>query len=233
MGGFGLLVGLPFVLLRGRPATVLGTVTHLREWTPQGQQQWGTRTSPNWLFDLRLTNKTGDALKDRKGFLLPILEVEMRSDKVHGPPLEEGCQVILRGKWKAERLRAIEIWNCSPGAITPTLGTKTTYWGQVTDVQLSSAPDMRYGGQRSLQVLSFRLQLTDKEFQLQHDEAGNILPPIPVEIRAQSISGPLGNGEKVEICGSITQGILYTKEVRNHSASGAPPLVVKEWTGIS
>jgi hypothetical protein len=227
-----LIVGLPILLWR-KSSNSMGIVTHLREWSPQSNPRLAIRDFPNWVFNLRLTDEQGNPLADRRGFLLPIVEVEFRTDKVHGPPLEEGSQVILRGKWKRKNLRAVEIWNCSPAMQTPVLGAGAVFLGQVTQLQSSSAPDMRYPGQpRSLQIMSFRLQLTDENFQLLRDTQGNLLPSSPVEIRAQAISGPIGDGDKVEIHGQVVNGILYTREVYNHSAGGAP-VVVREWAGIS
>jgi hypothetical protein len=54
---------------------------------------------------------------------------------------------------------------------------------------------------------------------------------LPVEIRARSISGPLQEGDKVEIVGQIVNGTLYVRQLVNHSA-GKAGLVIKENAGV-
>ncbi len=233
-GGIAFVIGIPLCLLFGSSrARCKGIVTHLHEWSPQpGVGNKAAKAVQNWLFELRLTDEQGDWIRDRRGFLLPVIEVEFRADTVHGPALEEGNPVVLHGVWRGARLRAVEIWNCAPAVEAPTAPLRDVFFGQVTHFQSTSAPDLRYAGQRSVSLVSFRLQATDGNFQLLRDRSADLLPSLPVEIRAQSIRGPIGEGDKIEVHGQIVQGVLYTKEIYNHSAGGAP-VVVRGWAGAA
>lgn len=231
--GIAFVIGVPFALLGNRPASCKGIVTHLHEWSAQpGLGSKATKLVQNWLFELRLTDDRGDWIRDPRGFLLPVVEVEFRADTVHGPALEEGNPVVVRGAWKGARMRAVEIWNCAPAIQAPASAPQDVFFGQVTQFQSTSTPDMRYPGQRSVSLVSFRLQATDRGFQLLRDRSANLLPSLPVEIRAQSITGPIGEGDKIEVHGRIVQSVLYTKEIYNHSAGGAP-VVVRGWAGAA
>jgi len=185
-----------------------------------------------WLFLLQRTNENWQPLKDSKGFLCPTVEVMFYySKELHGPTLEEGSCVVVRGKQRKGTIEAKEIWNLSPGSELPVHDSRQVFHGQVTIVELRQAQDMRYPGQRYLEVLSFRLQRTDEHFkQIFKDRQGNLLKPLQVEIRAQSISGLPHEGDRVEVSGQLVRGTLYTKEVHNHS-TGAD-LLVKEWAGV-
>lgn len=223
------ILGFPVALWSTRYSSI-GIVTNLREWQPQGQPP-PKKTPPSWVFNLQRTNQDWEPLEGSRGFLLPIVEVEFRSDRLHGFPLEEGSRVVVRGRWKRGRVHAKEIWNLSSGMTMPVRGEQQAFFGRVTGWASRQAQDLRYPGQRFLEVWSFRLQRTDKEFQqLLRNAQGNLLPALPVEIRARTISGPLQDGDKVEIRGQMIGGTLYTREIYNHSAGGAP-LVVKEWAG--
>ena len=92
---------------------------------------------------------------------------------------------------------------------------------------------MRYPGQgKSIEIWEFRLQPTVPGFdQLSRDQKGDLLMALPVEIRARSISGPLQEGDKVEIVGQIVNGTLYVRQMVNHSAGNAG-LVIKENAGV-
>jgi len=228
------LIGAPFALL-GSTASCKGVVSHMRQWAPleinpkPGAKPTAAQT---WLFDLRPTDDQWQPLLDRRGFQLPVLEVEFRTDRVHGSPLEEGSQVVVRGKWHHDRLDAKDIWNVTPGVEAEPLGATTTFWGRVSALQPRQAQDTRYPGEKLVEVWSFRLQPTDPSFeQLQRDAQGNLLAPWPVEIRAQTISGPLNEGDKVEVHGRVVRGTIYCNDVRNHSAGGAQ-LIVKDWAGV-
>lgn len=232
-GVIALVIGYPILLWKTRYSS-MGIVTHLRQWYPEDQtaKQSLRKILPNWVFDLRLTDDNYRTLRDKKGFLLPTVEIEFRSDRLHGPPLEEGSKVVLKGRLKGGRVNAKNIWNTSPSIDVSVLGEHVISWGRVTNIQSKQAQDMRYPGQRSIEVLDFRLQRTDADFQeLLRDLQGNLLSSLPVEIRAQSISGSLNEGDKVEIVGQVAHGTLYTREVYNHSAGGSK-LVVKEWAGV-
>jgi hypothetical protein len=191
------------------------------------------RASPikNWIFDLRCIDKSGQPLLDNKGFTLPVVEVEYREDVVHGQPLEEGCLVVVRGKYFHTRFNSGGIWNSSKASEVSILGALNTYHGQVIGKQEKQAPDLRYPGS-ALQVWAFLLQPTDQNFNLIRDTRGNMAAPLPVEIRAQSIGGPLNDGDKVELRGQMVRGVIYTNEIRNMTAGGAL-IVVREWVGIS
>jgi hypothetical protein len=227
-----LLVGAPLQFWLSR-ACAKGIVTHMRMWgaQPSGILR-GERAPQSWMFDLCLTDDNWRPLMDRKGFQLPIVEVAFRSDRVHGAPVEEGSQAVLKGRWRKDRIEVKDLWNLTPGPEVPTYGALTAFWGRVSELQATAAADLRYPGEKQLEVWSFRLQLTDPTFeQLQRDTQGNLLAPWPVEIRAASISGPLSQGDKVEVRGRVVRGTVYAKDVRNHSAGGAS-LAVKQWAGI-
>lgn len=205
-----------------------GIVTNVREEYLQTQTT-GSRSC--WVFDLRLTDKDWRPCKSRSGFLKPVVKVMFETNKVHGAPLEEGCRVMVQGRnWRGS-IKAKRVWNLTLGGTIAVLGGTEVFWGRVTDLATKQSPDMRYGGQRYLEVWSFCLQRTDRHFrQLHRNARGDPVMALPVEIRAQMIGGPLREGHKVEVHGRQKNGILYTKELYNHSAGGAG-LVVKGWTG--
>lgn len=232
--GLAAIVGAAFAFL-GSTASCKGVVSHMRQWAPleinpkPGAKPTAAQT---WLFDLVPTDDQGQPLQDKHGFQVPVLEVEFRTDRVRGSPLEEGSSVVVRGKWHRDRLEAKDIWNLTPGVEAEALRATTTFWGRVSALQPRQAQDTRYPGERLVEVWSFRLQPTDPSFeQLQRDGQGNLLSPCPVEIRAQTISGPLNEGDKVEVHGRVVRGTIYCNEVRNHSAGGAQ-LIVKDWAGV-
>ena len=229
---FGLLGGIPLQMWLSR-AAAKGVVTHMRTWGMQmSMEKHPEKASQNWLFDLCLTDDQWRALIDAKGFQLPIVEVAFRGDRVHGAPIEEGTRVVLKGRWRRDRIEVKDLWNLMPVAEVPTFEAPTVFWGRVSKLMQDTATDLRYPGEKQLRVLSFRLVLTDSTFeQLQRDTQGNMLAPWPVEVRAASISGPLEAADKVEVHGRVVRGTVYSKDVRNHSAGGAS-LVVKEWAGI-
>lgn len=231
-GSFALIIGLPVVLWLARPSKAMGVVTNVRQWSSWANRYPLSYDVPGWVFDLRLVDKQGKALSDTKGFTLPPVQVEYSTTNVHGPSIEEGSPVVVRGKWIKDRLYANNIWNCSQPLEAPVQGTPVTYYGQVIGVQMASVTDPRYGGQKTLQVLDFRLQQTDQAFQLLRDRDGNLLSPLPVEIRAEVISNLPQDGDKVEARGQMTRGMLYAREILNHSAGGAS-IVVKGWAGMA
>ena len=102
----------------------------------------------------------------------------------------------------------------------------------MTDLQpIENVRDTRYSDGRFIQVRNFRVQLTDPQFvEYLRDRAGDALSPVPVEIRAREITGPILDGDKVEVRGFLVTGTVHTKEVYNHSA-GSAPLTVKESIG--
>lgn len=232
-GVIALVIGFPIFRWRTEYSS-MGIVNHLRQWSAAVQitKQSSRKIPPNWVFDLRLTDDNYRILRDKKGFLLPIVEIEFRSDRLHGPPLEEGSKVVLKGRLKGGRVNVKNMWNISSSIDESVLDEHVISWGRVTNLQSKQAQDMRYPGQRSIEVLDFRLQRTDADFQeLLRDLHGTLLPSLTVEIRAQSISGTPHEGDKVEIIGQLAHGTLYTREVYNHSAGGSK-LVVKEWAGV-
>jgi hypothetical protein len=229
-----LVIGFPFALLIWkRSFTTMGIVTHLREWNPRTKGDTSDKKLKDWRFDLRFTNKNWVPLSDDKGFLQPVVEVEFRKSCLHGSTLEEGNKVIIKGKRRKNKISANDVWNCTSGTEITTVGSKKTYLGKVMDMNQYQVPDLRYPeGLRHLQVLNFRLQRTDDQFNLLRDEEGNLLPYVQVEVRAKSIINSPQNGDKIEVRGQIMQGTLYSKEIINHSSSGSK-VKVKEWAGIS
>jgi hypothetical protein len=234
-GIIGFVVGVIFAIVRSQPVSTAGVVTHLRQWTPiaLGEMNRLAQTVRSWVFDLRLIDNAGQPLLDKKGFSLPVVEVDYRDDELHGQPLEEGSLVVVRGKYKKyPRFHAVEVWNSSRSSESAFQGGLVTYRGQVLGKYERAIPDLRYAGTVTLQVWSFMLQPLDEQGNLLRDAQGNLLPALPVEIRAKSISGLLNDGDKVELNGQMVRGTIHTREIRNITAGGAQ-VVVREWAGIS
>jgi hypothetical protein len=83
-----------------------------------------------------------------------------------------------------------------------------------------------------LEVWAFELQQTDQRFkQVLRARDGLARPALHVEIRAMSISGPLKDGDKVEVRGTISGGTLYAHNVTNWSSQGAR-VTLAEWAGV-
>jgi hypothetical protein len=233
LAGMVFLFGLVIFLSTARSGVYMGLVTHMEPWTAQAAQPKG-KSLPNLVFNLQRTDKNWQVLKDAQGFLKPVLEIAFRTNKVHGAPLEEGTRVIVKGRKRGDRIRAKEIWNLSSQDQAAAQTPATRHWGRVIQKGFPrNPPDLRYPGQsKTIEVWEFRLQPTDPSFnQLSRDTSGDLLVPIPVEIRARSISGPLQEGDKVAITGQMVKGTLYVRQLTNHSAGGAA-LVIKENAGI-
>jgi len=227
------IIGLFFFLKIAKSKVYIGLVTHMEPWTPLSAKSNKLKTAPKLVFNLQQTHKDWTPIKDNQGFLKPVLEVAFRTSKVHGEPLEEGTRVILKGKKMGEQIRAKEIWNLSSQNASAVISQHSKFWGRVIHkASPRGMPDLRYPGQgNSIEVWEFRLQPATPSFdQLSRDHKGDLLMPIPVEIRARSISGPLQEGDKVEIVGQIVNGTLYVRQLINHSAGGAG-LVIKENAG--
>jgi len=233
-GIFLFIIGLFVFLKIAKSKVYLGVVTHLERYMAQDLKPSKSKTIPNLMFNLQQTNKDWAPLKDNQGFLKPILEIAFRSNKVHGDPLEEGTRVILKGQKQKEQIRAKEIWNLSSKIQSNLSSQSNRHWGRVIQKAPSRAlPDLRYPGQgKTIEVWEFRLQPSDPNFdQLSRDHKGDLLVALPVEIRAISISGPLNEGDKVEITGQVLNNILYARHLINHSAGGAE-LILKEPAGM-
>jgi len=215
-----------------------GIVTKLRAESVSIQNQSKTRNTntTEWWFELQRTEKNWQLSYDRKGFLLPLIMVKFKSDVIHGLPIEEGSQVAVHGSrkgiiFKGDYVIAKDIWNFS----SPQLASNESkvFRGRVTSWQSRQTKDPRYPGQqRTVDIWSFRLQQTGGNFQeILRDVNGNPLPALPVEIRAERISGPLQDNDQVEVYGKTVDGTVYTSAVVNNSVGGAK-LVVKGWAGI-
>lgn len=225
---------LPFFIKRFSFKGYVGIVTHLRSPPPQFQQpNKKPEPPPNWVFNLQRTDSNWKPLTDSKGFLLPIVEVVFRSDKLHGSSLEEGCRVAVQGKKKRDVIKVKEIWNLTASPAQFDQGRQEMLRGRITNwTHPKQEPDPRYPDQnRYIEVWNFRLQPTDQSFsQFKRDSRGNLVESIPVEIRARTISGPMQDGDRVEIVGQRISGTLYAREVYNHSAGGAA-IRIKERAG--
>ncbi|MCU0568232.1 MAG: DUF5666 domain-containing protein [Oculatellaceae cyanobacterium Prado106] len=200
-----------------------GIVTFLHAWQGQPSVKF-LAWQPGWVFNLQRTDRHWQALQDRHGLLIPVVEVEYKVEAVHGPPLEEGSLVVVEGNWHRQKLRATHIWNLSPSRMSSSSGHLNLFKGQVSNWDYPrSVPDTRYPG-RSIEIWNFRLRRVDTQ--------GNLLPPIPVEIRAESIAGTLRNGDEVEVQGQIVDGTLYAQSVRNLSLASHPAIAIRGHTGI-
>ncbi|UCH93699.1 MAG: hypothetical protein JSV88_25990 [Candidatus Aminicenantes bacterium] len=231
---FCFLFWLPFFIKKFTSKGFVGIVTHLRSPAPNFKlPSKKNQPPPNWIFNLQRTNEKWQPLKDSKGFLLPIVEVVYRSDQLHGSPLEEGCRVAVRGKKKRQVIKVKAVWNLSASQAIFDRGKQEIWWGRITNwTHPKQEPDLLYPDQnRFIEVWNFRLQQTDQSFsQFKRDSQGNLVESIPVEIRARTISGPLQDGDRVEIQGQRVSGTLYAKVVYNHSAGGAS-IRIKEQVG--
>jgi hypothetical protein len=110
-----------------------------------------------------------------------------------------------------------------------TQGNKTI-WGRVTDIQprYQATTGM---ARTQIEVLSFRLQETSRDFEeMYRDAQQNPLPGLAVEIRAREISGAPQNGDKVEIKGALSKGVFYASRVINHSTQSE--VVMKDCASI-
>ncbi|MFI8344799.1 hypothetical protein ACIF8W_32700 [Streptomyces sp. NPDC085639] len=65
----------------------------------------------------------------------------------------------------------------------------------------------QWGNGGSEDVWHFRLT--------RHDEDGNALQPVPIEMRALSFSGSVSNGDQVRLSGRWRDGTLRVDELRN------------------
>jgi hypothetical protein len=175
------------VFLASTKPLTQGVVTYLHAWqAPQGSTRpINPQKRPNWTFNFQQTDRHWQPLKDREGLLLPVTEVEFRVEEVHGSPLEEGSQIILEGLRPRRKSRAVQIWNLSPARIPLISLHQEILKGEVTNWEgPRSIPDMRYPGSgRGVEVWNFRLRRVDTQ--------GNLLPSMPIEIRAESIEGTL------------------------------------------
>lgn len=225
-------IGLIIFLRVARTKVYIGLVTHLEPWIPQ-QTQGKKKAEPNLLFNLQRTDNHWNILKDRQGFMKPVLEITFRTNKVHGSPLEEGTRVYVKGKKGGDRIIAKEIWNLSSKGKTSPQSDGSKHWGKVIQrMPPRNMQDSRYPGQgKVIEIWEFRLQPTDPNFErLSRNAQSDLLAPIPVEIRGASISGPLQDNDKVSIIGQMVHGTLYVHQLINHSAGGAT-LVIKDISG--
>lgn len=227
------LIGL-FIFLRIAKAKVFtGLVTHIEPYIQQKAKP-NKKSDPNLVLNLQQTNRQWSPLKDYQGYLQPVLEITFRSGLVHGAPLEEGARIVIKGKKRGNHYQALEIWNLSTKNQPAMASQASKYWGRVIYKEPPrNIPDLRYPGQaKIIEIWEFRLQSAGPNFdQLSRDANGDLLVPIPVEIRARTISGSLQDGDKVEINGLMVNGTLYVNQLINHSAGGAG-LVIKEIVGI-
>ena len=226
-------IGLLIFLNISRSKVYIGLVTHVEPWTQQISLAI-KKSTPNLVFNLQRTDRQWNVIKDQQGFLKPVLEVAFRTNKVHGSPIEESARVMVKGKKSGDRIIAKEIWNMSSKGLPSSPIGETKYWGRVMNkMPPRSMQDLRYPGQgKVLEIWEFRLQPTDPSFErLARNAQSDLLAPIPVEIRAMSISGPLQDNDKVLITGQMVNGTLYVHQLVNHSA-GKATLVVKEIAGI-
>lgn len=83
--------------------------------------------------------------------------------------------------------------------------------------------------------LSQRVEQASADYQIQvwtfhveqHDEAGNRLPPTPVEIRGDQFRGVLTDGDWVQVTGRWRDGTLFTDSVDNVTTGGR--LIARNW----
>lgn len=115
-----------------------------------------------------------------------------------------GLPIFLKGNWSNQQGRG-------------------GYRGQVSSLQVDRIPDSR--------SLSRQMYVEERSLiLLRTDEKGNPLQPLPVIIRARTISGVLRNGDEVEVRGQLVRGTLYAREIKDLSTGGAS-LVIKGWLG--
>jgi hypothetical protein len=115
-----------------------------------------------------------------------------------------GLPIFLKGNWSNQQGRG-------------------GYRGQVSSLQGDRIPDTR--------SLYKQMYIEERSFiLLRTDEKGNPLQPLPVIIRARTISGVLRNGDEVEVRGQLVRGTLYAREIKDLSTGGAS-LVIKGWLG--
>ena len=101
---------------------VVGIVRHKRVW----QSEYVVTSAPggygykrlDWIVFLQRTDESWNVLKDKRGFELPPVEIEYKSNIVRGPTIEAGDYIVVKAGWRANRhakkkrrVRAKEIWN--------------------------------------------------------------------------------------------------------------------------
>ncbi|MHB1318261.1 MAG: hypothetical protein ACYCYF_06555 [Anaerolineae bacterium] len=222
---------IPFVK-RASQHDLAGTVTQLRQVNPMPTPSRPHPTSVLWSFLLQPTDANWQPRLDRQGFLAPVIEVTFVPQAVHGTPVDEGSRVVVRGKAKKLEVKATHIWNLTSSTPQSSEAGEECHWGRVTDLQPpAQIQDTRSPEPRFLEVRAFRLQPTSQAFDLLRDQRGDLLSPIPVEIRARVITGALQEGDRVELRGGLVHGMLYPRQVINHSAGGAA-LAITGWAGV-
>lgn len=209
-----------------------GTVTQLRQSMPMSPSG-KSPPPPMWRMLLQRTDRNWQPLVDKQGFLQPVIEVSFLPQTVRGAAIEEGSRVAVRGRLRRGSVRAKSIWNLALSATAGAAPDAERSFGRVTDLQPpTQIQDTRSPEGRMLEVRSFRLQPTSPSFELLRDAGGELLSAVPVEIRARVITGALQEGDRVELRGQYVRGMLYPREVYNHSAGGAS-LVITGWTGVA
>lgn len=89
-------------------------------------------------------------------------------------------------------------------------------WGSARSVQMRQES---LGPAMQRQVLVFRIEI--------YDDAGNRLPPVPVEMRSISVRGQVSEGEQVTAVGTFHRGTLIADKITNAVTGarvGPPPL---------
>jgi uncharacterized membrane protein YhaH (DUF805 family) len=229
--GLFLLTVTVFVRRRG-DRDLVGTVSQLRQTVAAPTPGKFHAPATLWSFLLQPADANWQPVVDRQGFLMPVIEVTFAPQDVHGAALDEGSRVTVRGKVRHDAVRAKGIWNLTSAGPERTAAGVDSFWGRVTNLQPpAQIQDTRSPDPRFLEVRSFRLQPTSPAFELLRDAGGDLLEAIPVEIRARVITGALQEGDRVELLGQYVHGMLYPREVLNHSAGGAA-LVITGWTGL-
>lgn len=238
-----LFIGIIFVLIRNK-FTFIGIVDHMyldSESVSKSDntllKREGTQSS-NVRFmtvHFKRTNKNFIPLKDRNGFLLPVLVISVKPDIVLGDPLQIGQRIVVMGKIKKKKPIALKVWNLDSEASQANSQQISTYFGLTIDkAQPRQIPDPRNPEQRKINIWEFRIQLTSNNFQeMIRDGQGNLSKPVPIVIRAFTIEGPLKDGDRLEVTGVMLRGILNAKRVINHSSANKAEILIKEWAGLS
>jgi len=89
-------------------------------------------------------------------------------------------------------------------ATQPQRRGSATVQGQVRGIQQRTET---YGDAGGEQIWTFRIE--------RYDEAGNRLPPVPVQMRGARFSGSLHEGDEVRVTGRWKDGTLVTDRVQN------------------
>jgi hypothetical protein len=131
---------------------------------------------------------------------------DREGNEEHGGRLEAGSQSTFAGSgWKAPAAaEPAELVSRPPQAPATHAAAGSTIVGEARGVRERHEP---HGSSRDEIVWTFRVE--------RHDQLGNRLPPVSVEMRGYRFDGALQDGDWVELDGQAQDGTLRARSLRN------------------